>query len=36
MFGREIWGKLPEYMAENFLIARVKQGQFQNFQKSRR
>ena len=34
MFGRAIWDKLPKCMFENFEIARVKQGQFQNFQKS--
>ena len=35
MFVRTIWDKLPERMFENFEIARVKQRQFQNFQKSR-
>ena len=35
MFGRANWDKLPECIFENFEIARVKQGQFQNFQKSR-
>ena len=30
MFGRVIWDKLPECIFENFEIARVKQGQFQN------
>ena len=35
MFGRMIWDKLPECILENFEIARVKRGQFQNFQKSR-
>ena len=35
MFGRAIWDKLPESIFENFEIARVTQGQFQNFQKSR-
>ena len=35
MFGSEIWYKLPECIFLNFEIARVKQGQFQNFQKSR-
>ena len=35
MFGRVIWDKLPEYIFENFEIARVKREQFQNFQKSR-
>ena len=35
MFGRAIRNKLPECVFENFEIARVKQGQFQNFQKSR-
>ena len=32
MFGRVIWDKLPECIFENFEIARVKRGQFQNFQ----
>ena len=27
--------KLPDYIFENFRIARVKRGQFQNFRKSR-
>ena len=36
MFGRVIWDKLPECIFEYFEIARVKQGQFQNIQKSRR
>ena len=35
MFGRAIWDKLPECIFENFGIARVKQGKFENFQKSR-
>ena len=35
MFGRLIWDKLPECIFENFETARVKQGQFRNFQKSR-
>ena len=35
MFTRAIWDKLPEYIFENFEIERVKQGQFQIFQKSR-
>ena len=35
LFGRLIWGKLPECIYESFEIARVKRGQFQNFQKSR-
>ena len=35
MFGRVIWNKLPECICENFEIARVIIGQFQNFQKSR-
>ena len=35
MFGREIWDKLLECIFENFEIAQVKRGQFQNFQKSR-
>ena len=34
-FGRVIWDKLPECIFENFEITQVKQGQFQNFQKSR-
>ena len=34
MFERAIWDKLPECIFENFKIARVKRGQFQNFQKS--
>ena len=33
MFGMAIWDKLPEGIFEHFEIARVKQGQFQNFQK---
>ena len=32
MFGRAIWDKLLEYNFEIFEIARVKRGQFQNFQ----
>ena len=35
MFDRAIWDKLPECIFENFEIALVKQGEFQNFQKSR-
>ena len=35
MFEREIWDKLPKYISENFEIARIKRGQFQNYQKSR-
>ena len=35
MFGRVIWDKLLKYIVENSEIAWVKQGQFQNFQKSR-
>ena len=31
MFGRVIWDKLPACIFENFEIARVKRGQFQNF-----
>ena len=34
MSGRAIWDKLPECIFENFEIALVKQGQFQNFQRS--
>ena len=35
MFGKAIWHKLPQCIFENFKIGRVKQGQFQNFQKLR-
>ena len=35
MFERAIWDKLPESIFENFKIARVKRGQFENFQESR-
>ena len=35
MFGRVSWDKMPECIFENCEIAGVKQGQFQNFQKSR-
>ena len=35
MFVRAIWDKLPESIFKNFEIARVRQAQFQNFQKSR-
>ena len=35
MFGNAIWDKLLECMFENFSIAWVKRGQFQDFQKSR-
>ena len=31
MFGRAIWNKLPKCIFENFEIARVQRGQFQNF-----
>ena len=31
MFGRAVWDKLPEWIFENFEIARVKRGQFQIF-----
>ena len=31
MFGKAIWDKLPECIFENFEVARVKRGQFQNF-----
>ena len=34
MFGRAIWDQLPKCISENSEIARVKRGQFQNFQKS--
>ena len=33
MFWRTIWDKLPYCIFENFEIARVKRGQFQNFEK---
>ena len=33
-FGKTVWDKLPECIFENVEIARVKQGQFQHFQKS--
>ena len=35
LFGRAILDKLSKCIFENFENARVKQGQFQNFQKSR-
>ena len=35
MCGRAIWDKLPKCIFEHFEIARVKRGQFQDFQKSR-
>ena len=35
MFGRGILDKLPGYIFENFEIAQVKRGQFQDPQKSR-
>ena len=35
MFGKVIWDKLPECIFENFEIAWIKRGQFQNFRKSR-
>ena len=35
MLGRAIWDKLLHCIFENFEIAQVKRGQFQNFQKSR-
>ena len=35
MYGRVIWDKLPDCIFENFDTARVKRGQFQNFQKTR-
>ena len=34
MFGRAVWNKLPKCIFQNFEISQVKQGQFQNFQKS--
>ena len=33
MLGRTIWDKLPKCTFEKFEIARIKQGQFQFFQK---
>ena len=33
-YPRAIWDLLPEYIFENFKIARVKQRQFQDFPKS--
>ena len=35
MFARAIWDIFTKYIFENFDIALVKRGQFQNFQKSR-
>ena len=35
MFGRVIWDKLPECIFESVKIDRVKQGRFENIQKSR-
>ena len=35
MSGRAIWDKLSGFIFENLEVARVKRGQFQNFQKSR-
>ena len=32
MFQRAIWVKLPECISENYEVAQVKWGQFQNFQ----
>ena len=34
MFVRAIWNKLLDCIFESFEIARVKQGQFEDFQKS--
>ena len=34
MLGRTIWDKFPEFIFENFEIARVKQRKLQIFQKS--
>ena len=34
MLGRAIWDKLSKHIFENFENAQIKQGQFQNFQKS--
>ena len=31
MFGRAIWDKLPEYIFENFEIARLNEGNFKLF-----
>ena len=36
LFGRVIWDKLSECVFEKLEVARVKQGKFQSFQKSRR
>ena len=33
MFGKVIWDKLPKHIFENVEIIRVRQGQFNNFQK---
>ena len=33
VFGRAIWDEFPECIFKNFEIARVKRGQFLNFQK---
>ena len=33
MFGKVIWDKLPKRIFENVEIIRVRQGQFNNFQK---
>ena len=35
VFWRAIWDKLRKCIFENYEIAQVKRGQFQNFQKSR-
>ena len=35
MFEKAIWDKLPECIFLNFDIARIKQGQFENFRKLR-
>ena len=35
MFGRVIWDKLPECIFESVEIERVKQGRFEDIQKSR-
>ena len=36
MFKMAIWDELPKCIFENFELTRVKQGESQNFQKSRR
>ena len=34
MFGKAIWDKFPEWIFENFEVARVKRGLFKNFRNS--